>query len=670
MSAWQPSDDVLVNDHQQLMSLLARDRRMLDSEGFAFWEWRVKDNSYRVGGGFWKKLGYTELDKIVISVEGIQEFIHPDDYIYVKNTFLKHVRSEAPIDMVYRIKAQAGDYCWTQVYGNAARDEEGYVTHLSGINVDLSHLKETEKALRLSEARHERILAASNDGIWEWSAEDGEEGSFHSSHSTWRHLGYSEEEVDALPENERLSIWRSHMHPHDLVRLKIALKRHFTHKTPFDMEYRMFGHKGKLSWIRSRGQAIFNTKDRAILMSGINIDVTELKEAEARVNRAKDGAEKANKAKSDFLSSMSHELRTPLNAILGFSQLFMHDDMLNTEQRHNAQQIYSAGGLLLQLINDVLDLAQVEAGRMVLSLEPVLPHRVVDECFDMVKSLAVKRSIQLSYDVKNNQNTYVYADATRLKQCLLNLVTNAVKYNEDGGQVAVIFDQVEGDLEISVADSGPGIPESKRSELFQPFNRLGLEQSEVEGSGIGLVITKELVEKMGGTITYCDQTAKGACFKVRLPIANVEVSEKVAPIDLHKVDPVAELSFVDTKTVIYVEDNPSNTLLMTEFLKPYQQINLLNYPDAFLGLYHSRTQLPDLIILDIDLPGMSGLELVQLLKADEVTKNIPVVALSANAMPYDIEQGLACGFDKYLAKPLELNQLLFTLNQFLASAAA
>jgi len=258
MRAWQPSDEELVNDHQQLKALLARDRRMLNSEGFAFWEWSVEDNHYQVGGGFWRKLGYTKLEKMAISVKDIQEFVHPDDYIYVKTTFLKHILSnEAPIDMVYRIKVHDGGYCWTQVYGHATRDETGYVTHLSGINVDLSHLKETEKALRLSEARHERILAASNDGIWEWSAEDSDEGSFHSSHSTWRHLGYSEEEVDALPESQRLSVWRSHMHPHDLIPLKLALKRHFTHKTPFDIEYRMFGHKGKLSWIRSRGQAIF-----------------------------------------------------------------------------------------------------------------------------------------------------------------------------------------------------------------------------------------------------------------------------------------------------------------------------------------------------------------------------------------------------------------------------
>lgn len=670
MSLWLPDDFALSGNPELLKESLDRYRRVLDGSGYAFWEWGLHDNSYRCGGSFWEKLGYTTVDEAVTCVENVQEYVHPDDFKMVYEVVLNHLRFNTPIDMIYRIRAKNGDYWWTQACASSTRDEDGRVTFLSGVNFDLSHLKDTEKALRLSEARHERILAASNDGIWEWSVDDRYEGGrFHTSHSCWAGLGYTAEEVDSLPENEQFAIWASHLHPHDLVKLKRALRRHFTLKKPFDIEYRLFGQEGKMFWVRSRGQAIFNGKGRAILMSGINIDITELKEAEERVRKAKDDAEYANQAKSNFLSSMSHELRTPLNAIMGFSQLAIHDGDSTGEQRSNARQIYNAGEHLLQLINDVLDLAKIEAGKVSLDIEPVSPKQIIDECFELVRPLALQRSIQLSCD-EGFDHIYIHADKTRLKQCLLNLLSNAVKYNCDKGEVNIRFKELNQQFEIAIEDTGDGISDEKQRDLFQPFNRLGAEKSTVEGSGIGLVITKELIEKMQGNIRYSRRLERGSCFKVHMPLADVSGIEAPSTGYASMGESTTLKAFSRAQYILYIEDHPSNIRLMREVLKPYSQLHLVTHSDPFVGLYHARTQLPDVIVLDINLPGISGLDLVKILKQDKETQHIPVIALSANVMPHDIERGKQCGFDEYLTKPLEIDKLLAALNHFLIDQAA
>jgi PAS domain S-box-containing protein len=699
MSLWLPEDDILSRSPEVLQQALARYRRVLDGSGYAFWEWGLHDNSYSCGGSFWSKLGYMTIEEAVTCVENVQEYVHPDDFKMVSEVVLNHLRFNTPIDMVYRIKAKDGRYWWTQACASSTRDENDRVTYLSGVNFDLSHLKDTEKALRLSEARHERILAASNDGIWEWSIGDNnEDGLFHTSHSCWQHLGYTEEEVDSLPENERLSIWRSHIHPDDLLNAQRAMKRHFFLKAPFDVEYRMFNHEGRIFWMRSRGQAIFNGAGRAILMSGINIDITAVKEAEKRVRKAKNEAEKANNAKSTFLSSMSHELRTPLNAIMGFSQLAVNNSSLPSSQRESAKQIYSAGEHLLRLINDVLDLAQVEAGKITLTLEPLLPKRIIQDCFAFVSPLAVERGINLHFVDSDTDTVCVYADSMRLKQCLLNIINNAVKYNTDNGSVFVSLKQKKNSVCIIVEDTGSGISSEKQKQLFQPFNRLGAEHSAVEGSGIGLVVTKELVEKMQGTLSYHDavfnlndmtnmaekndgvvkgELQSGSGFTIELPVANPIADDQGA----HVLDEsimqnnllngslasknIKLATFRRRQSLIYIEDNLPNIYLMKEFLAEYSQIALDCCSDPLVGLHRIRQQLPDLILLDVNLPNMSGIDLVKLIKADKVTQHIPVLALSANAMPFDIQKGKDAGFDEYLTKPVNINSLVSRLNQFL-----
>jgi PAS domain S-box-containing protein len=681
MSLWLPDDNVLVNNSHLLKETLSRYRRLLDGDGYAFWEWGLHNGTYRCGGSFWEKLGYEAVDDSVTSVDNVQEYVHPDDFGFVYNVILDHLRHNAPINVVYRIKAADGTYWWTQASASSTRDSNGRVTFLTGVNFDLSHLKDTEKALRLSEARHERVLSDSNDGIWEWSAMDanvnprkaGRIGRLHTSYSFWRQLGYSEEEMDSLPGNERLAIWKSHIHPHDLPRLNHCLKMHFKTRGPIDFEYRVFGEKGKMFWLRSRGNSIFNTHGRMILMSGININITEFKESEERVRKAKEDAERANKSKTNFLSSISHELRTPLNAILGFSRLLAGDEALEKNQRENAHYIHDAGNYLLQLVNGILDLAQIEAGKLFLSMERIFPAAIVRESFTYCRNGAAERQIALLFEPNGLEYCSIYVDPMRLRQCLLNLINNAIKYNVDGGTVRVCFSEVNGDLAIAVIDTGMGISLEQQKNLFEMFNRLGAERSNVEGSGVGLVLTRQLAKAMKGNLLYSDALGKGACFTLYFSLLEscdgeeAAVNNNLVP---YSASQTVGLSFSITKKLFYIEDNRSNIRLLEAWLQPYSQLTLLSEMDPILGLYQIRSELPDIVLIDINLPGISGYDLLCVLKQDPLTQHLPVVALSASAMALDIERGRSMGFDDYLTKPLNLDQLFAVINRLLGRQAA
>ncbi|MBX2809525.1 MAG: PAS domain-containing protein [Cellvibrionaceae bacterium] len=696
MNPWLPDDALLFENPECLHDVLSRYRRLLKGQDYGFWEWNLRDDTFKCVGGFWEKLGF---ESVVNSAENIynkEDYVHPDDYGYVDKVIMDHLRLGTPINMVYRTKTVDGAYCWTQASANSTRDENGRVTHISGVNFDLYHLKETEKALRLSEARHERVLAASNDGIWEWSAIDADQnpqkagriGKCHTSYSCWKHLGYSEEEVDALPETERLDVWNSHIHPHDLPKIYQAMQAYYINRDTIDIEYRMFGEQGKMFWIRSRGKGVFNVFGRMTLFSGINIDVTQIRESEERVRKAKEDAERANQSKSQFLSSMSHELRTPLNAIIGFSQLLAKGDNLSVQQQENLSCIHNAGEHLLQLINDVLDLAKIEQGKLSLSPELIRPAALINDCFNYVKPAASAKAIQLIFQPGACADSVVHVDPIRLRQCLLNLIGNAIKYNVDRGKVCVVLSHQGEKLVIAIHDTGAGIDAEKQAGLFEMFNRLGAEHSTVEGSGVGLVISKQLAEAMQGTLVYEDSPGWGACFKLSFALVDQPPVERGAGEISGVNERVAYEGFVDTghrvahagavtpvdaalhireaKSIIYVEDNPVNSRLLQYWLQPYSQLALSVASDPFVGLFTIRSQQPDVVLLDIHLPNLDGMEIIKLLKQSPRTAHIPVIALSASAMKNTIEQALAQGFDAYLTKPLQINELYKLLNRYLA----
>jgi PAS domain S-box-containing protein len=397
-------------------------------------------------------------------------------------------------------------------------------------------------------------------------------------------------------------------------------------------------------------------------------DLTERRQVEAALTGAKSAAEKANQAKSDFLSSMSHELRSPLNAILGFAQLMESDSPPPTpSQTASIEQILQGGWYLLELINEILDLAVIESGRLSLSLEPVSLVEVMLECQAMIEPQAQKRGIQMTFSQIDNP-WFVSADRTRVKQVLINLLSNAIKYNQIRGTVVVACSaSAAGRIRISVADTGTGLPAEKLAQLFQPFNRLGQEASAEEGTGIGLVVTKRLVELMGGVIGVESTIGVGSVFWIELIaaaapqiVAGIAESTPVAHAQVHNDAPL--------RTLLYVEDNPANLKLVEQLIARRPDMRLLSAADGYTGIEIARAFQPEMILMDINLPGISGIEAMQILREDPTTAHIPVVALSANAIPRDIVKGLEAGFFRYLTKPIKVNEFLSTLDEALEFA--
>lgn len=384
------------------------------------------------------------------------------------------------------------------------------------------------------------------------------------------------------------------------------------------------------------------------------------------LQRAKDEAESSSRAKSDFLSSMSHEMRTPMNAILGFSQYLEIED-LSEAHKNSVREIYKAGVHLLALIDQVLDLAKIESGSFDLSLEPIEVRSVVDECLTLVEPLADKRAIHIDYS--GWDGAAVRADRVRLKQALLNLISNAIKYNREGGSVRLsVVARNAGYLQILVRDTGVGIDAEKLTGLFQAFNRLGAENSAIEGTGIGLTITRRIVEMMGGTVDVESEVGLGSTFWIELPQEAIAVRSE-RPAQVGAGDVLKPSDGGAQHTVLYIEDNPTNLRLVTQILGRRKHIHLLTAHTPQLGIELALTRRPELILLDINMPGMDGYQVLKRFQAEEKLRSIPVVAITANAMPRDIERGMEAGFTDYLTKPINMARFDAVLDQLLSGDA-
>lgn len=399
-----------------------------------------------------------------------------------------------------------------------------------------------------------------------------------------------------------------------------------------------------------------------------------LRDKNVMLQQAINIADKANLAKSEFLSSMSHELRTPLSAILGFAQLVESSSPPPTpSQKSSIDQILKAGWYLLDLINEILDLALIESGRLILSIEPMSLSEVMTECDEMILPQLQKRSINVTFPALDKRH-FVMADRTRVKQILLNLLSNAIKYNREGGTVVVACKIIRHDrIRISVEDAGNGLSEEKIAQLFQPFNRLGQESNNEAGTGIGLVVCKRLVELMGGIIGVESQVGRGSVFWIELNLATATATtienKTCANDETWLVNFPTDLN-AQSRTLLYVEDNPANLMLVEELMARRPDIRLLTARDASTGIAIAHSALPDVILMDINLPGISGITALKILLESINTSNIPIIALSANALPRDIENGLEAGFFRYLTKPIKVNELMNTIDLALKFANA
>lgn len=511
---------------------------------------------------------------------------------------------------------------------------------------DVTDRREAEEQLRQSEERFRLLFNLTLDGVLEIDPEDGR--IFAANPAACSMLGGTPEQLKGLTRSDYTDTTDARLSEAIQVRARIGQYRsEFTLRrldgTTFEAEV---------------SSVAYQTGPGEPRASLIVRDITQRRALEAANQAARVAAEAANRAKSEFLSRMSHELRTPLNAVLGFAQL-LGLDPLSEEQRDSVDHISRAGRHLLQLINEVLDIARIEAGNLELSLEPVSVSLALQEAIGLTRPLAERAGVTLLLRGAD-ASLYLRADRHRLHQVLLNLLSNAVKYNRSGGSVTV-SPSLHGDVvRIQVDDTGSGIPGHRLAELFEPFNRLGAERTEIEGSGIGLAVTRRLMEAMGGKIGVESTIGTGTSFWVDLPTTDPPEMRHAADGLTSAPAPPVELPAV---TLLYVEDNLSNLSLVTRLVERWPQVRLLSALQGRLGFELAREQHPDLILLDLHLPDLPGDEVLARLQADPQTTGIPVVMLSADASPNRVKHLIGMGARAYLTKPLDLRELIKLIDE-------
>ncbi len=598
--------------------------------------------------------------------------IHPDDLERVAGSIRASAETLGLWECEYRVRFGPEDVRWLYGRSMPERLPDGS-TQWHGFISDITERKAAEQLQRERETVLLQAQRLAKLGSWRWNSKTRRS---EWSDETCRLFG-----VDKARRFVADTEFMAFVHPDDRERVMQMHLDALAGLQPYDVEYRAITPAGQVQTLHARAEVVRDGAGEALTMVGTLIDVSERVAAEAELTRhrdhleglveertreliaARDAAELANRAKGEFLSGMSHELRTPMNAILGFSQLLELDRGLDARAAGYVREILRAGHHLLTLINEVLDLAGIESGRLSLSPEPLPLAELVQEAETLVRPLAQQRGVTLA--IAPLQGLVVRADRLRLKQVLLNLLSNAVKYNRAAGNVQVraqVRDMFT--VRISVADTGIGIAAQHLPQLFQPFSRVG--GSSAEGTGIGLSISERLVRLMGGQIGVHSQPGVGSEFWVDLPSDQLA---EAPPRDTAVPGAPAPRPGRQAR-VLYVEDNPANLKLVEMIVQRHPGVELQMAPSGSLGLDLARSCRPDLLLLDIHLPDIDGYQVLARLRADPATRSLPVVAVTAQAMPEDVKRVLAAGFDGYLAKPLDLARFDALLEQMLAPRIA
>ena len=546
---------------------------------------------------------------------------------------------------------------WNELAINPVFDLTGQCVSFVALQTDVTERKHADAALRESEERFRLLVANVQDYAIIQLDPEGRVVSWN--RGAERITGYTAAEIIGQ------YVSRFHL-PEDIAhgdaqeKLAVAAAH-----GRFEEENWRVRKDGSRFWASVVVTALFNDAGQVRGFAEVTRDITERKRIEEDLKEAKETAERANQAKSEFLSRMSHELRTPLNAVIGFSQLLELDDLAPL-QRRNVELILRGGYHLLDLINEVLDIARIEAGRLELSMEPVAVHPLIRETLDLVRPLAAARNLHLRGPELTGPHTTspcVWADHQRLKQVMLNLLGNAIKYNHEGGTVTLACEPAtDGYWRLSVCDTGPGIPAEKLARLFVPFDRLGAEQTRIEGTGLGLALSQRLADAMGARLGVTSDVGTGSVFWVELPLAQAAAPPQVQLDELEET--AAELNGPPS-TLVYIEDNISNLELVERLLQRRPGIKVLTAMQGRFGLDLAREHQPDLILLDLHLPDISGYDVLLSLRAEPRLSGVPVVVLSADATPGQIERLLSSGASAYLTKPIDVKRFLQLIDELL-----
>ena len=621
------------------------------------WDWNIQSGELYWTERIASLFGYRE-GELETTYDNFLAAIHPDDRQKVIDAVNACVERDVPYEIEHRVVWPDGTVRWLLERGAVARDADGKPLQMLGVVQDIDDRKRAE--MTLAEREQQLREAQSMAHVGNWVADIGS-GALSWSDEIYRIFGH---QPGSFAPN--VEAFHAAVHPDDIAKV-MASEKLAEQSGRHDVVHRIVRPDGTVRHVHELAQAENDAAGKLLRMSGTIQDVTEQVQAEQALIVVSEESKRANQAKSEFLSSMSHELRTPMNAVLGFAQMLEYDSSLNADQQDNVHEIIKAGHHLLELINEVLDLAKIESGKMELSLEVVEVCPLVEECLGLVKTLAGKRDIRLSHS--GLAGAAVRADRTRLKQSLLNLLSNAIKYNLQGGSVKL--DVTGGGsqrLKIRVTDTGLGIPSQNLAGLFKPFSRLGAENSDIEGTGIGLTITQRIVELMGGTVGVQSEVGVGSSFWIELPLESMHKPGH-APAKKAADDAAPQDAGLVQHTVLYIEDNPTNIKLVAQILGRRKYIKMLTAHTPELGIELAMAHAPEIILLDVNMPGMDGYQVLQVLKADKRLQDIPVIAITGNAMPRDIERGMAAGFHDYLTKPLDVPKFVEMIERILHGSA-
>jgi len=587
--------------------------------------------------------------------EWMGDRVHEDDRPRVAEERRRARRSgHASFETSFRIIRPDGALRW--VVCRSHRDERDDRTVLHGIHLDVTQQRALDQTLRLQERRLQLATQIAGVGIWERDLATGL--------VVWEEQMYRLRGLQADDPRTPREIDTAIMSEQALAERRQRIQRHLDDAEPYAYEFEVLWPDGSTRWLASTGSAVRDDGGRAVRMVGLNWDVTQRRRAEAALRDA-EAAERASRAKSEFLARMSHELRTPLNAMLGFAQLLQHDaaDRLDELQMERLSRIRSAGTHLLSLIDEVLDLSAVEAGSVPVALQPIALDEAIDEVRQWLAPMAAQRQVVLRVAPSG---AWVQADARRLRQILANLISNAIKYNQTRGQVDVSLRRlvVEGapGWELAVRDTGRGLSAEQQAHLYEPFNRLGAERDGIEGRGIGLMTVHHLVRLIGGRLQHSSRVGEGSEFRVWLPAA-VQAAE--APLVQAAPAPAAAVPAADALSVLYIEDNAINVMVVSELVRLRPNITLHVAADGRSGIDAALQLRPDLVLVDMQLPDMDGHEVLRRLRARQM--QACMIALSANAMPDAVRQARASGFDDYWTKPFDIAQFLAGLDRLAAA---